>query len=339
MKILYAGSPDISARVLMDMQKLLLAGGRHEIVGVLTNPPSAKGRHHELIPTDTGAAAAELGLPVLTPEHLDAAAREQVAALKPDILVCFAYGKIFGPKFMALFSEGGINFHPSLLPLYRGCAPAQAAILNREPFTGLTVQRLAQGMDEGDILVQEKLELTGAETAGSLLDDAAARGAELLLKALDALAAGTAAPVPQDGSKATYCTMLKKEDGRIDWSQGAADIDARIRAYSPWPGAFTSVGGVQLKLLKAAVYNEGAESSGASSEAGCADKASAAEKAATGTVAGVDKKAGILIQTGCGVLAVSELQWQAKKAMDFKAFLNGTKNFEGTRFDSADRQD
>lgn len=326
MKILYAGSPDISARVLMDMQKLLLAGGSHEIVGVLTNPPSAKGRHHELIPTDTGAAAAELGLPVLTPEHLDAAAREQVAALKPDILVCFAYGKIFGPKFMALFSEGGINFHPSLLPLYRGCAPAQAAILNREPFTGLTVQRLAQGMDEGDILVQEKLELTGTETAGSLLDDAAARGAELLLKALDALAAGTASPVPQDGSKATYCTMLKKEDGRVDWSQGAADIDARIRAYSPWPGAFTSVDGVQLKLLKAAVYNEGAE---------CA----CAEKTAAGTVIGVDKKAGILVQTGCGVLAVSELQWQAKKAMDFKAFLNGTKNFEGTRFDAADRQE
>lgn len=329
MKILYAGSPDISARVLMDMQKLLLAGGRHEIVGVLTNPPSTKGRHHELIPTDTGAAAAELGLPVLTPEHLDAAAREQVAALKPDILVCFAYGKIFGPKFMALFPQGGINYHPSLLPLYRGCAPAQAAILNREPFTGLTVQRLAQGMDEGDILVQEKLALTGAETAGSLLDDAAARGAELLLKALDALASGTAAPVPQDGTKATYCTMLKKEDGRIDWSQGAADIDARIRAYSPWPGAFTSVGGVQLKLLKAAVYNEGAECAAA----GCA------EKAAAGTVAGVDKKAGILIQTGCGVLAVSELQWQAKKAMDFKAFLNGTKNFEGTRFDSADSQE
>ncbi|MBQ0165895.1 MAG: methionyl-tRNA formyltransferase [Treponema sp.] len=329
MKILYAGSPDISARVLMDMQKLLLAGGRHEIVGVLTNPPSTKGRHHELIPTDTGAAAAELGLPVLTPEHLDAAAREQVAALKPDILVCFAYGKIFGPKFMALFSEGGINYHPSLLPLYRGCAPAQAAILNREPFTGLTVQRLAQGMDEGDILVQEKLELTGTETAGSLLDDAAARGAELLVKALDALASGTASPVPQDGTKATYCTMLKKEDGRIDWSQGAADIDARIRAYSPWPGAFTSVGGVQLKLLKAAVYNEAAESA----EAGCADESAA------GTVIGVDKKAGILIQAGNGVLAVSELQWQAKKAMDFKAFLNGTKNFEGTRFDPASSQE
>ncbi len=322
MRILYAGSPDISARVLTDMQKLFQADGRHEIVGVLTNPPSTKGRHHELIPTDTGIAAAELGLPVLTPEHLDQAVRDQVASLKPDMLVCFAYGKIFGPKFLSLFSQGGINYHPSLLPLYRGCAPAQAAILNRESVTGLTVQRLALGMDEGDILVQEELPLSGTETAGSLLDDAAARGAELLVRAIDALAAGTAHPVPQDGSKATYCTMLKKEDGRIDWTQSAADIDARIRAYSPWPGAFTSAGGVQLKLLKAAVYNGSNDGS-----------------AGPGTVIGVDKKAGILIQTGCGVLAVTELQWQAKKAMDFKAFLNGTKNFEGTRFDSADIQD
>lgn len=322
MRILYAGSPDISARVLTDMYRLFQTDGRHEIIGVLTNPPSAKGRHHELIPTDTGIAAAELGLPVLTPEHLDQTVREQVAALKPDMLVCFAYGKIFGPKFLALFPQGGINYHPSLLPLYRGCAPAQAAILNRESVTGLTVQRLALGMDEGDILVQEELPLTGTETAGSLLDDAAARGAELLVEALDALAAGTASPVPQDGSKATYCTMLKKEDGRINWNQDAAAIDARIRAYSPWPGAFTGAGGVQLKLLKAAVYN------------GCTESAAEA-----GTVIGVDKKCGILIQTGCGVLAVTELQWQAKKAMDFKAFLNGTKNFEGTRFDSADKQD
>ena len=143
MNILYAGSPDISAKVLEDLCELTKENPDFNIVGVLTNPPSAKGRHKELIPTEVAQSAIKYNIPVLEPEKLDADLREKVAALNPDILVCFAYGKLFGPKFMALFPQGGINLHPSLLPKYRGCAPVPAAILNQEKETGITVQKQA----------------------------------------------------------------------------------------------------------------------------------------------------------------------------------------------------
>ncbi len=322
MKILYAGSPEQSAAVLKNLSSFDSCGSeRLEIVGVLTNPPSAKGRHGDLTPTPVAAVAEELGIPVLTPAHLDSAAREQVAALNPDILVCFAYGRIFGPKFMALFEKGGINLHPSLLPKYRGCAPVQAAILACEKETGITVQRVAQEMDSGDILIQEKRVLDGTENAESFLNRVGDEGAGLLKQALDMIASGNDSGVPQKNEDATYCTMLKKEDGAIDWTMSARRIDAQIRAFYPWPLAFTQgdCNGTMttLRIHEAAVY-----------DGNLPDGASDAEP---GTVLAADKKLGILIQTGDGVLAVKKLQWQAKKAMNSTDFMNGTRNFVGTR--------
>ncbi|MCR4713437.1 MAG: methionyl-tRNA formyltransferase [Treponemataceae bacterium] len=326
MKILYAGSPDCSAEVLKELFKLLDGTG-NEISAVLTNPPSAKGRHHDLTPTPTGLAAEELGLPVLTPEKLDGSAREAVAAYSTDLLVCFAYGRIFGPKFMALFPQGGINYHPSLLPQYRGCAPVPAAIWNMEKVTGFTVQRLAQKMDSGDILLQKQYTMTGKETADSLLHIAAKEGAPMLRDAILAIQNGTAHGTPQEEAKATYCKMFCKEDGEIDWNRSAAEIDAIIRACTPWPGAFTTANGTVLKLVEASVYSGNAGEVCGAVAASDSDTSGAA--ACPGTVIGMDKMQGILFQTGDGLLAVRVLQWQAKKAMPFKDFLNGSRNFVG----------
>ena len=325
MRILYAGSPDCSAEVLKELHTLLEGTG-NEIVAVLTNPPSAKGRHHDLTPTPTGQAAAELGLTALTPEKLDGSAREAVAAYSPDLLVCFAYGRIFGPKFMALFPQGGINFHPSLLPQYRGCAPVPAAIWDMQKTTGFTVQKLAQKMDSGDILLQKQYNMTGKETADSLLHIAATAGAPMLKEVILAIQNGTAHGTPQDDTKATYSKMIGKEDGEITWNRSAAEIDAAIRACTPWPGAFTTVNGTVLKIVEASVYDSASTTCAASTT----DTSGAAQASEPGTVIGTDKAQGILFQTGNGLLAARVLQWQAKKAMSFKDFLNGSRNFIGS---------
>ena len=320
MKIVYAGSPDISARVLTDLNSLINSGNagfstdQFEICAVLTNPPSAKGRHHDLIPTPVGEAAEILGIPVFAPEHLDAEARKFIESLNPDILVCFAYGKIFGPKFMAMFPKGGINLHPSLLPKYRGCAPAQAAILNMEKESGISIQRIAQEMDCGDILFQEKLLLDKDETAETFLNKAASRGASMLMGVLRKIAVGKETAVPQDSSKATYCTMLKKEDGNLCWNSKTDALYAKIRAFSPWPGAFTYADGKMLKILEASPVSVEADAF-----------------VVPGTFFAADKKNGLLVKTGDGVLSVKTLQWQSKKAMNWSDFLNGSRNFIGTK--------
>ncbi len=326
MRILFAGSPAIAVPAL----EILARSAAHEVVGVLTNPDTPKGRHGSSEPTEVGAAAERLSaeriaagrspLLILKPEKLAAASRAAVAELKPELLVSVAYGRIFGPKFLGLFPAGGINLHPSLLPKYRGATPIPAAILNRESETGISVQRLALEMDAGDILVQERVPLDFTETSEALSAFTAGRGADLVLEAVDAIAAGTAKPVPQDNAAATYCAMIAKEDGRIDWNRSALDLDARIRAYTPWPLSFTTHRGQILFVLQARPY------------AGPISLPSAP----AGTVLGIDKAAGILLQTGDGLLAVTRLQYGGKKAMDWRSFLNGARDFRGSRL-GADR--
>jgi methionyl-tRNA formyltransferase len=306
--------------------------GRWTLAGVLTNPDRPKGRGGVTEATDVGAFAsavaeefAGLGLPapaLLKPETLKAEARELVAALQPDLLVCFAYGRIFGPRFLALFPLGGINVHPSLLPKYRGAAPIQAAILRREGETGISIQRLAAEMDTGNILAQETIPLNGTETGNSLTETAALRGAELLRGVLeDLLKAGPDAYVealkgtPQ-ACEPSYCTLIEKNSGVIDWNRSAPEIDAHIRAYNPWPLARTGHNGHILNILKAAPYADGTSDGG--------------ENNSPGQVLGIDKKFGILIQTGNGILAVSMLQYQTKKALHWQPFLNGARGFIGS---------
>lgn len=326
MRILFAGSPAIA------VPSLRALAAEHDIVGVLTNPDSPRGRGKRLEPTDVGAAAEALledrrargaGLfPILKPERLGPQAREAVADLRPELLVAVAYGRIFGPKFLALFPRGGINLHPSLLPRYRGSAPIPAAILNRDDETGICVQRLALEMDAGDLLAVERVPLDHTETTESLTAYAAERGAALVDEVVREIAAGTETAVPQNHAQATYCGMLRKEDGLIDWGRSALELDALIRAYFPWPGTYTTQGRQILHIIEARPYPERPDASPAVSPASDGEPA-------PGTVVGVDKTAGILVQTGEGRLALRRLQYETKKAMDWRSFLNGARDFIG----------
>lgn len=315
MRILFAGSPDIAVPALAATVR------DHDIVGILTNPDAPKGRGLADSCTPVAAAAAELlpGVPILSFEHLGAEAREAVAALSPEILVVFAYGRIFGPKFLALFPRGGINVHPSLLPKYRGCAPIPWAILNRETETGITVQRLAERMDSGAILARETITLTGRETKDSLSEYIAERGADLLASVLGRIERGQVTEEEQDEESATYCSFLCKENGKIDWTRSALDIDARVRAFHSWPGAFAELRGQRVNILESLP---------------CPDDASPGSGGPVepGTVVALDKSQGIMVQTGNGLLALRRLQLQTKKPLPFKEFANGVRDLVGARF-------
>jgi methionyl-tRNA formyltransferase len=313
MRVLFAGSPAIA---VPSLESLCYTDGI-DMAGVLTNPDTPRGRKGTPQPTETGEAAQRISsgfegqgrpsFPVFKPLKLDSSFREQIGAVKPDLLVSFAYGRIFGPKFLALFPLGGINIHPSLLPKYRGPSPIQAAILNRDSVTGITVQTLEKEMDSGDILAQEQFQLTGKETAGALGEIMAKKAAAMLAGVIKDIAA--VRPAAQDHSEASYCSLVTVADGLIDWNRSAAEIEAKIRAFDPWPLCRTIHKGRELLLLKASVSKN--ENS----------------RAEPGLVLGIDNQEGILIQTGEGILAVTKLQYQAKKALVWRDFLNGARDF------------
>ncbi len=323
MKVLFAGSP---ALAVPSLRALARGEGGVELVGVLTNPDAEKGRGKRVDPSEVAAAAVSINeervasgldpLPILKPSRLGAEARSLIEPLGADLLVVVAYGRIFGPKFLDLFPLGGINFHPSDLPKYRGATPMPAAILARDEATAFSVQRLALKMDAGDILLKEQIPLDGSVTTESLSALAASRGAFLLCEALRLIGEGTASGIPQDENLATYCSVIRKEDGLVDWDLSVMEIDARIRAYYPWPLAHTLSRGTRLNILAASPHL-GSSFDGTGSE--------------PGTVLGIDKRAGILVQTGEGILALTRLQYETKKPLDWKSFLNGARDLVGSR--------
>ena len=333
MRVIFAGSPAIAVPSLKAVSDLELAGNKITLAGVLTNPDRPR-RHGQSEPTDVSAAASGLDLsrngsglpsiPQLKPEKLDGEARKEVAALAPDLLVSFAYGRLFGPRFLALFPLGGINIHPSLLPKYRGASPIPAVIMALEKETAICIQKLAAEMDSGDILASEKFDLNLRETTLSLSGTVAGKAAHLLRGLLIDFESCSANAKPQEG-EAIYCREIKKEDGLIYWNKSAAEIDAQIRAFTPWPLSYTQRGKDTLLILEAVPL--------ASPANGVAPDATAASSAAAppGMVLGVDKNHGILIQTGSGILGVSKLQWQARKPLDWKAFSNGERGFINTK--------
>lgn len=313
MKVLYAGSPDAAAvtlKLLLEKQSAM----NYEIAGVLTNPPATQGRHKDLIPTPVEVVARENNIPVFTPEHLDSSCRDQISPLGCEILVSFAYGHIFGPKFLGMFKYGGVNLHPSLLPKYRGCTPVPAAIMNGDDTTAVTVQALALKMDEGNILRQKIVDLNKTETAQSLLEYSAVEGAELLADLLKEIACEGRIPEGkvQEGEP-SYTGIISKADGKIDWNKSAEQIEALLRAYTPEPGIWAMDGTETIKIIKAVVRED--------------DETSTDEPA--GKVIRFSKPEGIFIKCGAGQLCVTELQKQGKKAMGYKDFMNGSRDFIG----------
>lgn len=325
MRILFAGTPEIA---LPSLQALHVVpepprGDRPRVVAVLTAPDAPAGRRRVLTSPPVKVQAEALGIPVLQPERLNGDARSEIAALRPDLLVVVAYGRIFGPRFLALFPEGGINLHPSLLPRYRGPSPIPAAILAGDSHTGVTVQRVAREVDAGDILDQREVPLPEDATTPVLEQKLGLLGAEMIVHVVSGIAGGTVRATPQDHSAATWCNLIQKGDGALTWKESAAVIGRMVRAYTPWPGVRCSWKGQSLQLLQVeplpAVETRGRP--GGSSSIGTGT--------VPGTVLGVDNGAGILVQTVDGVLAVKRLKLQARKEMDFRSFLNGNSSIVG----------
>jgi len=320
MRILFAGTPALAVPSLMK------AAHAHEVVAVLTSPdqPSGRGRARACSPVKE--AAAKLNLDVLQPVKLDEAFLDQVKSLTPDILVVAAYGKIFRQSLLALFPQGGINVHPSLLPKYRGPSPITAAILAGDSETGVTIQKVARKFDTGDILAQERFPLKGDETTSTLSEVLAVRGAELLGGVLADLAAGRQPALRvQEEAAATYCRTIQKEDGVARWEESAEAIERKVRAFDPWPRVSTSLDGETLLLLKSHVYPDTLAAEyfrGGSRQE---------RQGLPGDVLAADRDHGLLVRTGRGVLAVERLQLQFKKPLDWRSFLNGHPAIVGTR--------
>ena len=318
MKILFAGSPD-AARITLESLYNSQNEFGFEIAGVLSNPPTAKGRHKTPTPTPTAAFALEKGLPVFTPEHLDSAAREQIAPLGADLLVCFAYGHIFGPKFLALFPMGGINLHPSFLPKYRGCTPVQQAILDGEELLGISIQTLSLKMDAGDILKQDFVNIKEQDTTESLLNYSAERGAQLICQIIkESSEAGMLIKgKPQNKEGATYTYTITKEMAKINWNESAETICRKIRAYYPDPCCWCLE--ENDSTLKIAAAKEIFPMNEEYKDFPC------------GKVLAYNKSMdGIYVKTGDGILSITKLQRQGKNMMPYKDFMNGAKDFIGT---------
>lgn len=300
MRIVFMGTPDFASASL---KKLI--DEKFDVVGVFTQPDKPKGRGMELCASPVKELALENGLPVFQPVKMrDGTALAQIKALEPDILVVVAYGRILPDDILAVPKYGAINVHGSLLPKYRGAAPIQWAVLNGDKITGVTTMYLASEMDTGDIIYTTETEIGEYETSGELFDRLKDMGAELLVKTLRDIDAGTAPRAPQDHSKASYVTMLDKSICPIDWNKTPREVLKHIYGLQPWPVATMELEGKTVRVF-AAKYTDGKT-----------------EKV-PGAVVSTDK-GGLEIACADGeTLLITELQAPGKKRMGAEDYLRG----------------
>ena len=246
--LVFCGTPQFAVPTL---EKLVEAGfGVHLVI---TQPDRPKGRGLELVSSPVKKVAVALGLPIYQPEKIkqNEELRARLLEIAPAAIIVVGYGRIVPPWMLELPKFGNINLHASLLPKYRGAAPIQWAIANGETVTGVTTIRINEGLDTGDILLQQELAISPEDTAETLAPRLAAVGAELMIETLLGLEGGTIHPEPQNNAEATLAPLLKKEDGRIDFRRIAPEIYNRLRGFQPWPGAFTTFRGKNLNVTAA----------------------------------------------------------------------------------------
>ncbi|MGQ9647395.1 MAG: methionyl-tRNA formyltransferase [Thermodesulfobacteriota bacterium] len=298
-RIVFFGTPSFA---LPPLEKL--TQGPDEVIAVVTQPDREKGRGRKRVPPPVKAFALQRGLRIFQPEKIkEAAFLETLKGFEADLFVVAAYGQIFPKVVLSLPRHGAVNIHASLLPKYRGSAPIAWAILNGEQKTGITTMLMDEGMDTGDILLQSEISVSGEDTTETLQNRLASLGAQVLSETLEKLKRGEIHPVPQDHSKATYAPMLKKEDGRVQWTKRAEEIDRQVRAFHPWPGAYTEWQGHLLKIYKGEV-REGKETG----------------KPGTVLWVGADF---IEIETGKDSYLLKEVQLEGKRRMSVRDFLLG----------------
>jgi methionyl-tRNA formyltransferase len=251
--LVFCGTPRFAVPTL---ERLFAEGFRVHLV--VTQPDRPKGRGLELVPSPVKESALKLGLPITQPDKIKANEefRASLTEINPDVIIVVGYGRIIPQWMLDLPRLGNINLHASLLPKYRGAAPIQWAIASGETTTGNTTMRIDAGLDTGDILLQEELAIAPDDSSETLAPRLAAMGADLMVKTLRGLLAGAIEPRKQDNARATLAPILKKEDGLIDFSRSAAEINNRMRGFQPWPGVYTTFRDKKLQILKAAVSSE-----------------------------------------------------------------------------------
>lgn len=329
MKIVFMGTPDFAVPAL----KALAESAKHEVSLVVTQPDRPRGRSGKPAPSDVKLCAEQYGIPVFQPEKVrEEAAVERLRRENADIFVVAAFGQLLPKTILEMPRFGCINIHGSLLPAYRGAAPVQWAVLDGQKEAGDTIMQMNEGLDTGDILMQESIPLSADETAGSLYDKLSSMGGPLLLRALDAIEAGTVTPVPQGDSGTHYAKMLRKEMGNIDWTKSAEEIGRLVRGLNPWPSAYTHWNGKMLKIWMAETVTQEELSA-----LGCDEKNGMdLKEAQPGTVMIVTKDT-LMVQTGDGLLALTELQMEGKKRMPVQAFLMGCRMQTGEKLERIGR--
>lgn len=329
MKIVFMGTPDFAVPAL----KALAESAKHEVSLVVTQPDRPRGRSGKPAPSDVKFCAEQYGIPVFQPEKVrEEASVERLRRENADIFVVAAFGQLLPKTILEMPRFGCINIHGSLLPAYRGAAPVQWAVLDGQKEAGDTIMQMNEGLDTGDILMQESIPLSADETAGSLYDKLSSMGGPLLLKALDAIEAGTVTPVPQGDSGTHYAKMLRKEMGNIDWTKSAEEIGRLVRGLNPWPSAYTHWNGKMLKIWMAEPVTQEELSA-----LGCDEKNGMdLKEAQPGTVMIVTKDT-LMVQTGDGLLALTELQMEGKKRMPVQTFLMGYRLQTGEKLERIGR--
>jgi methionyl-tRNA formyltransferase len=299
MRLAFMGTPDFAVPALK-----ALHGAGHDITAVYCQPPRPAGRGQTLRLCPVHQEAERLGLQVRTPARLrkDEAAQADFATLRLDAAVVAAYGLILPQTMLDSPAKGCLNIHASLLPRWRGAAPIQAAILAGDTETGVTIMQMDAGLDTGAMLLKQAIPITATTTSATLHDQLAAAGASLILQTL----ATNPPPQPQSDQDATYAAKLSRDDGLIDWTRSAAEIDRQIRAFDPWPGTFTALNGQNLKVLAASVID------------------------GTGTP-GTTLDNHLTVACGSAALRLTQIQLPGRASLPADAFLRGHPVPPGTR--------
>jgi methionyl-tRNA formyltransferase len=315
------GTPDFAVNAL----KALAAGEQTEVVLAVTQPDKPVGRHGTLTPPDVKVCAEELGIPVFQPEKVRLPESvEKLRSCKPDLIVVAAFGQILPAEILDMPPLGCINIHASLLPKYRGAAPIQWAILNGDEKAGVTIMKMDVGLDTGDMISSRSIPIGREYTGGTLFDALSNLGAELLMDTIPAIIDGTATYTPQDESAATKVGMIKKSMGEIDFSEDAFAIDRKVRAFDPWPAAYTKYSGKILKIWSCEPYG--------SLKAAGSENISPEDEGAVSISPGEVIEAGDSLKIACGlgsVLKITSLQLEGKKRMGTADFLRGVRIKEG----------
>ena len=307
MRVLFMGTPEFAVTPL---EHLCL--NRYRVVAVYTQPdrPAGRGRSLSLSPVKATALARDI--PVVQPASLkEAAVVAQLAGFRPDIIVVAAFGQILPPPVLDIPRYGCLNLHPSLLPRFRGAAPAAAAILAGDESTGVSIMLMDSGLDTGPVLARKPVEIAPQDTTGSLTDKLSQVAARLLPEVMVGWTKGEIKPRPQNEAEVTYCQALTKKDGEIDWRRPAEAIGRQVRACQPWPGGYTRWQGKRLEIVEAVPLPRG-------------------KHLEAGQVVALKKEgAAFGVNTGAGILGVLRVQLEGKRAMSATEFLRGQRPFIG----------